>query len=509
MERPGELPSGASLELCVIGSVAASADLTRVCADAGLRCTVIAPPTSADNADLPARAAPLACAILIRIGADASTDMQRVLRAYEPLIPSNAVYAADTSNGSLAELARAALHPERIVGVCLSIDGDGIRFVEIVRGVRTSAEALSRVLDFMTRIGKTSIVVNDSKGLFVSRVIGAYVNEGLALVGDGVPAAQVERAANEAGMSRGPLAVLDEQSLKAADEALHRELEELEHGHGHEHGHDHGHEHGDAQGHGHEHSHDHGHGHAHGHGHGHGHAHDHGHVHANGGNHGHAHAPAHGHKHEHGHQHVHGPSCGHDHAASHDHDHGHAHGHGHGHAHDAGHHHAPTHEGQPARAQASAQRHVHKVKSKRMPESAVYVLEKMAHGFKRMGRASGAGFYDYTEGEAPQLWSGLKTFERGARQISEDDVRDRLLYALALEVVRCLQEGVVDSNDDADKASVLGAGFPASAGGAIGFVNAVGVVQFVERTGALSQRFGPRFDPPALLVDRAQRGIPL
>ncbi len=161
------------------------------------------------------------------------------------------------------------------------------------------------------------------------------------------------------------------------------------------------------------------------------------------------------------------------------------------------------------RVQAAAKRHTHKVKSKRMPESAVYVLEKMAHGFRRMGRAAGAGFYDYAEGETPQLWSGLKTFERGARQITADDVRDRLLYAIALEAVRCLQEGVVASGADADIASVAGAGFPASNGGAIGFVNAVGVGPFADRAQALSQRFGPRCDPPALLIDRAQRGIPL
>ena len=149
------------------------------------------------------------------------------------------------------------------------------------------------------------------------------------------------------------------------------------------------------------------------------------------------------------------------------------------------------------------------MKSKRIPEAAVYVLEKMSHGFKRTGRAAGAGFYDYQEGEPPQLWAGLKTFERGARQIPLEDVRERLLFAQALEAVRCLQEGVVESADDLDKATVHGCGFPERTGGAIRFVNAMGVERFAERARELSQRYGARFDPPALLADRAQRGIPL
>ena len=71
-----------------------------------------------------------------------------------------------------------------------------------------------------------------------------------------------------------------------------------------------------------------------------------------------------------------------------------------------------------------------KVVSVRFPEPAVYVIEKMAHGFRRTGRASGGGFYDYTAGAEPQLWSGLKVFERGAREIDDAALAQRLQAAI-------------------------------------------------------------------------------
>ena len=142
-----------------------------------------------------------------------------------------------------------------------------------------------------------------------------------------------------------------------------------------------------------------------------------------------------------------------------------------------------------------------------MPESAVYVLEKMAHGYKRMGKADGGGFYDYPSDEPAELWPGLKTFERGGRKVSDDDVRDRLLYIQALETLRCLQEGVVRSEDDANTGSVRGWGFPATTGGALRFIDRAGAVEFGRRARELADRYGERFAPPASLNTRAPGGV--
>lgn len=144
-----------------------------------------------------------------------------------------------------------------------------------------------------------------------------------------------------------------------------------------------------------------------------------------------------------------------------------------------------------------------------MPKPAVYVLEKMAHGFNRMGRAYGNGFYDYPEDEPKELWPGLKAFERRARKIPAEDVTDRLLYVQAIEALRCLQEGVIDQVRDANVGSILGWGFPAYTGGAIQFVNHVGASSFVSRARELAARYGERFEPPALVVKRAQEGSSL
>ena len=144
-----------------------------------------------------------------------------------------------------------------------------------------------------------------------------------------------------------------------------------------------------------------------------------------------------------------------------------------------------------------------------MPEQAVYVLEKMSHGYKRMGRAYGGGFYDYPEGGEKHLWEGLKTFVRASKSVPAEDIRDRLLYVQALETIRCMQEGVLESSRDANIGSIFGWGFPAYTGGTAQFVNHVGVANFVARAQELATKYGERFNPPALLLKHAQEGKPI
>ena len=88
-----------------------------------------------------------------------------------------------------------------------------MKLVEIIRGEKTSDETLARAYDYVIALGKTPIVVNDSRGFFTSRVFGTYVMEGAAMLAEGIAAPLIEHAALAAGMPVGPLAVLDETSL--------------------------------------------------------------------------------------------------------------------------------------------------------------------------------------------------------------------------------------------------------------------------------------------------------
>ncbi len=429
----------------------------------------------------------------------------RVTKEVEAVIGSSTVFASNTSTLPISGLAKASARPENFVGLHFFSPVDKMPLVEIVKGAKTSPETLAKAYDFVLQIGKTPIVVNDARGFYTSRVFGTFVNEGLALVGEGVPASVVENYGIQTGMPVGPLAVLDEVSLKLADDVLHQELAELEKQ-------AHAAEHGESDAHDHDHDHDHNHG--HGHDHGHGHAHDKGQA--------HSHADDHSHSHEHSHDKLKTDDKEHDHHDEHDHDHHgeHQHAHSHDEPHDHAKHdeHAHAHEGHDhehghkpplARAQIAAKtatKHSHRVKSKRMPEDAVYVLEKMSHGYKRMGRAYGGGFYEYPEGQEKHLWEGLKTFVRASKNVPHEDIRDRMLYIQALETLRCMQEGVVESTRDANIGSIFGWGFPPYTGGTAQFVNHIGVAKFVERSKQLAAKYGERFTPPAILLKHAQDG---
>ncbi|WP_234195734.1 3-hydroxyacyl-CoA dehydrogenase NAD-binding domain-containing protein [Pseudacidovorax sp. NFM-22] len=134
------------------------------------------------------------------------------------------------------------------------------------------------------------------------------------------------------------------------------------------------------------------------------------------------------------------------------------------------------------------------------------VIERMVDGLKRPGRAGGGGFYDYPADGPKRLWPGLAAeYGKGGADVPMEDLQDRLLYAQAIESIRAMQEGVVETARDANIGSILGIGFPRWTGGTLQFVNMVGTRAFAERAMALAQKYGERFEPPALLLSKAER----
>jgi 3-hydroxyacyl-CoA dehydrogenase / enoyl-CoA hydratase / 3-hydroxybutyryl-CoA epimerase len=138
----------------------------------------------------------------------------QVTKEAEPKLAAEGIFASNTSTLPITGLAQAAQHPERFVGLHFFSPVDKMRLVEIIVGKATSAATLARAFDYVQQIGKTPIVVNDSRGFFTSRVFGTWVSEGQAMLLEGIPAPVIENAARQAGMPVGPLAVADEVSLK-------------------------------------------------------------------------------------------------------------------------------------------------------------------------------------------------------------------------------------------------------------------------------------------------------
>ena len=137
----------------------------------------------------------------------------RVTREAEPMLAEGGVFATNTSTLPISGLAQASQRPANFIGLHFFSPVERMALVEIIRGKATSEETVARAFDYVLALGKTPIVVNDSRGFFTSRVFGSFVMEGAAMLGEGIPAPVIENAALQAGMPVGPLAVIDETSL--------------------------------------------------------------------------------------------------------------------------------------------------------------------------------------------------------------------------------------------------------------------------------------------------------
>lgn len=134
-------------------------------------------------------------------------------RKSEAVIPDNAVYASNTSTLPITELARASKRPNQFIGLHFFSPVDKMPLVEIIIGEETDNATLAKGFDYVGQIGKTPIVVNDSRGFYTSRVFGTYVSEGIAMLSEGIHPRSIEVAGMKSGMPMPPLALQDEVSL--------------------------------------------------------------------------------------------------------------------------------------------------------------------------------------------------------------------------------------------------------------------------------------------------------
>ncbi|EST32101.1 3-hydroxyacyl-CoA dehydrogenase NAD-binding domain-containing protein [Streptomyces niveus] len=303
----------------------------------------------------------------------------QVFQEIQGVVDPDALLCSNTSTLPITALADGVTRPADFIGLHFFSPVDKMPLVEIIKGEKTGDEALARAFDLVRQIKKTPIVVNDSRGFFTSRVIGRFINEGVAMVAEGVEPASVEQAAAQAGYPAKVLSLMDELTLTL-----------------------------------------------------------------------------------------------------------------------------------PRRIRDEKRRAVEEAGGTWTPHPADAVIDRMVDEFGRPGRAGGAGFYDYADdGSRTGLWPGLREhFTKPDTDVPLTDLKERMLFSEALDSVRCLDENVLTTVADANIGSVMGIGFPPWTGGVLQYVNGYegGLPGFVARARELAETYGERFEPPASLVAKAERG---
>lgn len=131
----------------------------------------------------------------------------------EAVTASDAIFASNTSTLPITGLAKASSRPKQFIGLHFFSPVDKMPLVEIIMGEQTDETTLAKAFDYVLQIGKTPIVVNDSRGFYTSRVFATYITEGSAMLSEGVHPRLIEVAGIKSGMPVGPLALQDEVSL--------------------------------------------------------------------------------------------------------------------------------------------------------------------------------------------------------------------------------------------------------------------------------------------------------
>lgn len=187
----------------------ATAKNKRMTAEKAAEVLALIKPT-ADAADL------AGCDIVIEAVFEDRKIKAIVTKETEAVTSANSVFASNTSSLPISELADASVRPENFIGMHFFSPAERMPLVEIICGKKTSKEALAKAFDLVIKLGKNPIVVNDARGFFTTRTIATTINQGAAMVLEGVNPVIIENAAKQNGSPVGPLAAIDEISQATA-----------------------------------------------------------------------------------------------------------------------------------------------------------------------------------------------------------------------------------------------------------------------------------------------------
>jgi 3-hydroxyacyl-CoA dehydrogenase/enoyl-CoA hydratase/3-hydroxybutyryl-CoA epimerase len=162
---------------------------------------------TADYADL------AGCDLVIEAVFESAALKGEVFREVAKVVAPDALLCSNTSTLPITTLAEGVDRPDDFIGLHFFSPVDRMPLIEIIRGRRTADATLARAFDVAVGLRKTPIVVHDSRGFFTSRVIGTFLNEGVAMLAEGIDPQTVEQASMQAGYPAPVLQLMDELTL--------------------------------------------------------------------------------------------------------------------------------------------------------------------------------------------------------------------------------------------------------------------------------------------------------
>ncbi len=294
---------------------------------------------------------------------------KQVFSEIEEKVGENTVLASNTSSLSITEIASAVKKPERVIGFHFFNPVHRMPLVEIIRGQKTSDQATVTAVAFAKRLGKIPIVVKNSPGFLVNRILGPYINEAALLLEEGAKIMEVDKAMVEFGMPMGPLHLLDEVGIDVGYEVS---------------------------------------------------------------------------------------------------------------------------------------KILQKGFENRMAPSRI--IERLNED-GRLGKKGGQGFYIY-ENKSKEVdtavYDLIKDLTRSDGELSKEEIQERLVFTMIKEGILCLEENLVRHPRDVDAGLVFGTGFPPFRGGLLRYAQSLGLKTCLDKLKGLTEKCGPRFEPPELLQKMAE-----
>jgi 3-hydroxyacyl-CoA dehydrogenase / enoyl-CoA hydratase / 3-hydroxybutyryl-CoA epimerase len=150
-------------------------------------------------------------------------------RKTDAVTQPTAIFGSNTSTLPITGLAEASARPRNFIGIHFFSPVERMGLVEIIVGKDTSDRALATAIDYVRKIKKTPIVVNDSRGFYTSRCFSTYTEEGLRMVSEKIAPALIENAGRMSGMPMGPLEVTDSVGVDTALKIARQTRKEVTH----------------------------------------------------------------------------------------------------------------------------------------------------------------------------------------------------------------------------------------------------------------------------------------